>query len=260
MDKLTQGYPDRPGYFVEKLAEGISMIGAAFYPKDVIVRFSDFKTNEYSHLVGGSQFEPVEENPMLGFRGASRYYHPLYRKGFRLECLAIKKVRETMGLKNVKVMIPFCRTPDEATRVLDEMKSNGLVRGVDGLEVYLMCEIPSNVLLAKEFADLVDGFSIGSNDLTQLVLGVDRDSSLVAPLFDERNAAVKQMLATAIRAVKAQGKKIGICGQAPSDYPEITEFLVEEGIHSISLNPDAAVRMSLIVEKMETERGILKPA
>ncbi len=255
--RLTEGWDDKPGYFVDKLAEGAAMLAAAFYPKDVIVRLSDFKTNEYAGLVGGAAFEPREENPMLGFRGASRYYHPRYREGFALECRAMLKVRETMGLRNLKLMIPFCRTVEEGKKVLAEMARHGLRRGVNGLEVYVMCEVPSNVLLAAEFAKLFDGFSIGSNDLTQLVLGVDRDSEIVAPLFDERDEAVKAMIAEMIRAAKAAGRKIGICGQAPSDYPEFARFLVERGIDSISLNPDAALRATLAV--LELERGVQSP-
>jgi len=251
IDRLTVGYPDKAQFFIDKLAQGVGMIAAAFYPKDVIVRLSDFKSNEYANLIGGRQFEPVEENPMLGFRGASRYYDPRYREGFALECRALRMVREEMGLTNVKVMIPFCRTVEEGWRVLDEMTAHGLRRGERGLEVYLMCEIPSNVLLAGEFAEICDGFSIGSNDLTQLTLGVDRDSDLVAPLFDERNPAVKRMISMAIQAAKATGRKIGICGQAPSDYPEFTRFLVEEGIDSISLDPDAVIRTTEAVLAIE---------
>jgi pyruvate,water dikinase len=255
IDRLTAGYPDKPQFFVGKLAEGVGMIAAAFYPKDVIVRLSDFKSNEYAHLIGGRRYEPAEENPMLGFRGASRYYDPRYRSGFALECQALRRVRDEMGLINVKIMIPFCRTVDEARRVLDEMAQHGLRRGDRGLEVYLMCEIPSNVILAEEFAEVCDGFSIGSNDLTQLTLGVDRDSDLVAPLFDERNPAVTRFIATAIRAAKAKGRKIGICGQAPSDYPEFARFLVEQGIDSLSLNPDAVIRTTQAVLAIEEESG-----
>lgn len=239
---LTANYADKAEYFVDKLAEGVSMIAAAFYPKDVIVRLSDFKTNEYANLIGGRAYEPHEENPMIGFRGASRYYDPRYRDAFGLECKALKKVRDEMGLTNLKVMVPFCRTIEEGRKVLAEMARHGLVQGQAGLEVYVMCEIPANVILAVEFADLFDGFSIGSNDLTQLVLGVDRDSEIVAHVFDERNAAVKTMIANVIRAAKAKGRKIGICGQAPSDYPEFAQFLVSEGIDSISLNPDSLIR------------------
>jgi pyruvate,water dikinase len=218
------------------------------------VRLSDFKTNEYANLVGGAAFEPVEENPMLGFRGASRYYHPRYRDGFALECRAMKKVREEMGLTNVKLMVPFCRTVEEGRRVLEEMARHGLVRGEGGLEVYVMCEIPSNVILADEFAKIFDGFSIGSNDLTQLTLGVDRDSEIVAPVFDERNAAVKALIASVIHTAHLKGRKVGICGQAPSDYPEFARFLVEERIDSISLNPDAVLQTTLdLIEVEKTE-------
>ncbi|MDO9116518.1 MAG: phosphoenolpyruvate synthase [Nitrospira sp.] len=251
IDRLTTGYADKPQFFVDKLAQGVGMIAAAFYPKDVIVRLSDFKSNEYANLIGGRQFEPVEENPMLGFRGASRYYDPRYREGFALECRALRMVRDEMGLTNVKVMIPFCRTVEEGRRVLDEMAAHGLRRGERGLEVYLMCEIPSNVLLAEEFAEICDGFSIGSNDLTQLTLGVDRDSELVAALFDERNPAVKRIIAMAIQAAKATGRKIGICGQAPSDYPEFAQFLVEQGIDSLSLNPDSVFNTTAAVLAVE---------
>lgn len=252
IDKLTVGHSDKPLYFVDKLAEGVGMIAAAFYPRDVIVRMSDFKTNEYANLIGGQAYEPTEENPMLGFRGASRYYHERYRDAFALECRAMHKVRSVMGLRNVKLMIPFCRTVDEGRRVIAEMSKHGLNRGEEGLEVYVMCEIPSNVILAEQFAEIFDGFSIGSNDLTQLILGVDRDSEIVAPVFDERNAAVKRMIADAISRVHAAGRKIGICGQAPSDYPEFAEFLVECGIDSISLSPDSVLRtLPRIVEAEE---------
>jgi len=253
IERLTAGYADKSQFFIDKLAQGVAMIGAAFYPKDVIVRLSDFKTNEYANLIGGKPYEPVEENPMIGFRGASRYYDPRYQAGFALECRAMKKVRDEMGLDNVKLMIPFCRTVEEGRRVLVEMEKHGLKRGVNQLEVYVMCEIPSNVILANEFAEIFDGFSIGSNDLTQLVLGVDRDSEIVAHVFDERNPAVKTMIASVIRAAKAKGRKIGICGQAPSDYPEFAAFLVAQGIDSISLNPDAVLKTTLAMLKMETE-------
>jgi pyruvate,water dikinase len=242
LDALTRGYPDRGEYFVERLAEGVGVIAAAFYPKDVIVRLSDFKTNEYAGLIGGRSFEPVEGNPMLGFRGAFRYAHPRYRDAFALECRAIRRVREDMGLTNVKLMIPFCRTPREGERVLELLAASGLRRGEHGLEVYVMAEIPSNALLADQFAALFDGFSIGSNDLTQLVLGVGRDSELVAPEFDELNPAVLHAIGAVIDAAHRAGRKVGICGQAPSDYPEMVEFLVRRGIDSISLNPDAIVR------------------
>jgi pyruvate,water dikinase len=251
IDRLTTAYPDKTQYFIDKLAQGVGMIGAAFYPKDVIVRMSDFKSNEYANLIGGREYEPTEENPMLGFRGASRYYDPRYREGFALECQAMKKVREEMGLMNVKLMIPFCRTVEEGKKVLGEMARHGLKRGDKGLEIYIMCEIPSNVILAEEFAEIFDGFSIGSNDLTQLVLGVDRDSEIVAHVFDERNPAVKTFIAQVIRAAKAKGRKIGICGQAPSDYPEFAQFLVEQGIDSISLNPDAVLKTTIKILEME---------
>jgi pyruvate,water dikinase len=254
IEKLTAGYTDKPQFFVDKLAQGVAMIAAAFYPKDVILRLSDFKTNEYANLIGGKAYEPAEENPMLGFRGASRYYHPRYRAGFALECRAVKKVRDEMGLTNLKLMIPFCRTLDEGRQVQAEMEKHGLKRGQDGLEIYVMCEIPANVILAEEFADLFDGFSIGSNDLTQLILGVDRDSEIVAPIFDERNAAVKKMIAQVIATCRAKGRKIGICGQAPSDYPEFAQFLVEQGIDSISLNPDTVLKTTLAV--LATEETI----
>jgi pyruvate, water dikinase len=257
IDSLTAGYADKPQFFVDKLAEGVAMIAAAFYPKEVIVRLSDFKSNEYANLIGGRRYEPVEENPMLGFRGASRYYDPRYRAGFALECRAMKKVRDEMGLTNVKLMIPFCRTIGEAGRVLAELAQNGLRRGERGLEVYVMCEIPSNAISAAAFAEIFDGFSIGSNDLTQLVLGVDRDSQIVAHIFDERDPAVKAMIAGVIREARARGRKIGICGQAPSDYPEFAQFLVEQGIDSISLNPDAVLKTTVRI--LETE-GALSPA
>jgi pyruvate,water dikinase len=256
IDQLTPGYEDKSQFFVDKLAQGVAMIGAAFYPKDVIVRMSDFKTNEYANLIGGKPYEPVEENPMIGFRGASRYYDPRYRAGFALECQAMKKVRDEMGLTNVKLMIPFCRTVEEGRRVLGEMEKHGLKRGVNKLDVYVMCEIPSNVLLADEFAEIFDGFSIGSNDLTQLVLGVDRDSEIVAHVFDERNPAVKTMIANVIRAAKAKGRKIGICGQAPSDYPEFAAFLVELGIDSISLNPDAVLKTTVKILEIEASKSV----
>jgi pyruvate,water dikinase len=255
IDHLTPAYTDKTQYFVDKLAQGVGMIAAAFYPKDVIVRMSDFKSNEYANLIGGKNFEPSEENPMIGFRGASRYYDPRYRKGFALECQAMKKVREDMGLTNVKLMIPFCRTVEEGKKVLEEMKKHGLQRGDKGLEVYVMCEIPSNVILAEEFAEIFDGFSIGSNDLTQLVLGVDRDSEIVAHVFDERNTAVTRFIAQVIKAAKTKGRKIGICGQAPSDYPEFAQFLVEQGIDSISLNPDTVLKTTVKILEVEKSLG-----
>jgi pyruvate,water dikinase len=248
---LTASYKDKPQYFVDRLAQGVGLIAAAFYPKPVIVRLSDFKTNEYAHLLGGQQFEPVEDNPMIGWRGASRYYHDRYREGFALECRAMKMVREEMGLTNTTLMIPFCRTIDEGRAVLAEMAKHGLERGKNGLEVYVMCEIPSNVILADEFFQIFDGFSIGSNDLTQLTLGLDRDSALLAPLFDERNEAVRRMIHLAIEAAKRNSKKIGICGQAPSDYPEFARFLVEQGIDSISLNPDSVLKTLVDVATTE---------
>ena len=249
--EITALYDEKPQYFVDKLAQGIGRIAAAFYPKPVIVRTSDFKSNEYANLLGGRQFEPHEENPMLGWRGAARYYDQGYREAFALECHAIKRVREEMGLTNVIPMIPFCRTPDEGRLVLAEMAKNGLKQGVNDLQVYVMCELPSNVILAEDFAEVFDGFSIGSNDLTQLTLGIDRDSALVARLFDERSPAVKQMVKMAIKAAKKYNCKIGICGQAPSDYPEFAQFLVEQGIDSISLNPDSVLKTMLEVAKVE---------
>lgn len=243
IEQLTHHYADKKKYFVDKLAEEIATIAAAFYPKDVIVRLSEFKTNEYANLIGGKDFEPAEENPMLGFRGASRYYSDLYRDGFKLECDAIKKVREVMGLANVKLMIPFCRTVEEGEKVLRVMTKFGLDRTIDPtLEIYIMTEIPSNVLLAEDFVELFDGFSIGSNDLTQLTLGVDRDSSLVSNLFSEQNKAAKMMISMVIKKARLKGIKIGLCGQAPSDFPEFAQFLVDEGISSISFNPDALLK------------------
>ena len=253
INRLTPGYTNKAQFFVDKLAQGVAMIGAAFYPKDVIVRLSDFKTNEYANLIGGKPYEPVEENPMIGFRGASRYYNPRYQAGFALECQAMKKVRDEMGLTNVKLMIPFCRTVEEGQRVIAEMEKHGLKRGANQLEVYVMCEVPSNVILADDFAEIFDGFSIGSNDLTQLILGVDRDSAIVAHVFDERNPAVKNMIANVIHAAKAKGRKIGICGQAPSDYPDFAAFLVKLGIDSISLNPDAVLKTTVKILEMEAE-------
>ena len=249
LTKLYEG--DRAQFFVDKLARGVAMIAAAFYPKPVVVRMSDFKTNEYAGLLGGRQFEPQEENPMIGWRGASRYYDPNYREAYALECKALKIVRDEMGLTNVIPMIPFCRTPDEGRKVIAEMEKNGLKQGENGLQIYVMCELPSNVILADEFSKVFDGFSIGSNDLTQLTLGLDRDSSLVAHLFDERNEGVKRMVKMAIETAKKNGRKIGICGQAPSDYPEFAEFLVELGIDSISLNPDSVLKTVLRIAEVE---------
>ncbi|SDE45194.1 phosphoenolpyruvate synthase [Pricia antarctica] len=241
IEKMTHHYPDKADYFVHKLAEGIATIAAAFYPKDVIVRTSDFKSNEYANLIGGTEFEPEESNPMIGFRGASRYYHPKYQEAFELECRAMKMVREDMGLDNVKIMIPFCRTLKEAQKVIEVMSKNGLKRGENGLELYMMTEIPNNVILAAEFAEFFDGFSIGSNDLTQLTLGVDRDSELLSDIFDINDPGVKKMIAMVIASAKKTHTKIGLCGQAPSDYPEFAQFLVEKGINSISFNPDALI-------------------
>ena len=249
--ELTALYPNKPDFFTDKLAHGIGMIAAAFYPNPVIVRMSDFKSNEYANLLGGRQFEPKEENPMIGWRGASRYYDPNYREAYALECKALKRVRDEMGLTNVVPMIPFCRTPDEGRKVLAEMEKHGLKKGVNGLQIYVMCELPSNVIFADEFAAVFDGFSIGSNDLTQLTLGLDRDSALVAHIFDERNEAVKRMVQIAIKAAKKYNRKIGICGQAPSDYPEFARFLVELGIDSMSLNPDSVIKTILDIAKME---------
>lgn len=250
--ELTANYEDnRAEYYVEKLAQGVATIAAAFYPNPVIVRMSDFKSNEYANLLGGRQFEPVEDNPMIGWRGASRYYDPKFRPAFALECQALKRVRDDMGLTNVVPMIPFCRTAEEGRRVLAEMANNGLERGKNGLQVYVMCELPSNVLAADQFAEVFDGFSIGSNDLTQLTLGLDRDSALVAHIFDERNEAVKRMVKMAIEGAKAKGRKIGICGQAPSDYPEFARFLVELGIDSMSLNPDSVIKTTLDIAELE---------
>ncbi len=247
------GSEDAQEYFIRRFSEGIARIAAAFYPKPVIVRTSDFKTNEYARLLGGKEFEPEEENPMLGFRGASRYYHPGYADGFALECAAIVRVRKQMGLRNLVVMIPFCRTVEEGRKVIEAMRTHGLVQGEDGLEIYAMCELPSNVVLAAEFLKVFDGYSIGSNDLTQLTLGLDRDSATVARLFDENDGAVKSLIAEAIRAAQSAGKPIGICGQAPSDFPEFAEWLVGLGIDSISLNPDTAVQTALSVARVESE-------
>lgn len=241
INDITAAYPNKKVFFVERLAQGIGMIGAAFYPRPVIARLSDFKSNEYRNLLGGTYFEPQEENPMLGFRGASRYYHELYKEAFALECEAFKKVRNEMGLTNVRVMIPFVRSIDEADGVIREMQHNGLSRGENGLEIVMMCEVPSNVIVIDAFSKFFDGFSIGSNDLTQLTLGIDRDSELLAPMFDERDPAVKKMMAMAIEGAKRNKRSIGICGQAPSDYPEIAQFLVEQGITSMSLNPDSVL-------------------
>lgn len=255
IETLTAGYADKPEYFVDRLARGLARIAAAYHPKPVIVRMSDFKTNEYAELIGGRAFEPTEENPMLGFRGASRYYSPRYRDGFALECRAIRRLRDEMGFRNVVVMIPFCRSVGEADRVLATMAENGLTRGASGLEVYVMCEIPSNVILADDFADRFDGFSIGSNDLTQLVLGVDRDSAELAELFDEQNPAVMWMIRSVIERAHKKGAKVGLCGQAPSDHPEFAEFLVDCGIDSISVVPDSFVEVKRRVAAAEARLG-----
>jgi pyruvate,water dikinase len=256
IEKLTRGYDNKGDCFVDKLAQGVAKIGAAFYPNDVIVRMSDFKSNEYVNLLGGSYFEPQEENPMIGWRGASRYYDDKYRDGFVLECKAMKKVREEMGLTNVKLMLPFVRTVEEGKRVVEIMKKNGLIQGKDGLEIYMMVEIPSNVILIEEFGKVFDGFSIGSNDLCQLTLGLDRDSAQVAHIFDERNQAVLDLVRIAITKANQMGKKIGICGQAPSDYPEFARFLVECGIDSISLNSDTVIKTTTDI--LETEKALGK--
>ncbi len=255
INELTAGYDNKAQYFIDKLTEGIATIGAAFYPRDVIIRFSDFKTNEYAGLIGGKQFEPLENNPMIGWRGASRYYSKEYRPAFELECKAFKKARDEMGLTNIKGMVPFCRDLTEAQKVLDIMAKNGLKRGKNGFEAYVMIEIPSNVILAEQFADLFDGFSIGSNDLTQLTLGVDRDNHTVAHVYDENNEAVKQLIRQVIKVAKDKHVKIGLCGQAPSDYPQFARFLVEEGIDSISLAPDTIVKTTIDLSKLEAKLG-----
>lgn len=251
IEEKTYGYENKADFFVDKLAQGVATIAAAFYPKEVIVRLSDFKSNEYANLLGGYLFEPEEHNPMIGWRGASRYYDPKFEPAFALECKALLKARNEMGLTNIKVMIPFCRTPEEGVKVIEIMEKYGLKRGENGLEVYVMCEIPSNVVLAEEFAKVFDGFSIGSNDLTQLVLGLDRDSELVSHLYDERNPAVKKMIKEVIEVAKRTGRKIGICGQAPSDFPDFAEFLVECGIDSMSLTPDTVIKTRLLVAEKE---------
>ncbi len=251
--ELTRSYSDKKEYFIDKLAQGIAMIASAFYPKKVILRLSDFKSNEYANLIGGKFFEPHEDNPMIGWRGASRYYSKNYREAFHLEISAIKKVRDEFGLKNIVIMVPFCRTVEEAKKVVNEIELAGLKQHQDGLEIYGMCEIPSNVILADEFLNVFDGFSIGSNDLTQLTLGLDRDSELVSDIYDERNEAVKSLIRQVIRVARQKNKYIGICGQAPSDYPEFANFLVREGIESISLNPDTVIKTTLSIAKTEQE-------
>ncbi|MBI5405231.1 MAG: phosphoenolpyruvate synthase, partial [Candidatus Kerfeldbacteria bacterium] len=253
IDELTVGYKDKKEFFVDKLAQGIGMIAAAFYPKTVIVRLSDFKTNEYAGLIGGKEFEPHEENPMIGWRGASRYYDPKFEPAFALEVKALKRVRQTFGLTNVKVMIPICRTVEEGKKVIGLMAKYGLKQHVDDLDVYVMCEVPSNVILVNEFAKIFDGFSIGSNDLTQFTLALDRDSGIVSHIANENNEAVKTLVRQAIKGAKAAKRKIGICGQAPSDFPEFVKFLVEEGIDSISLQPDTVIKTTLKI--LEAEKG-----
>jgi pyruvate,water dikinase len=256
IDELTRGYTDRAEYFVDLLSRGIARIAASQYPDPVIVRMSDFKSNEYANLIGGQEFEMEESNPMLGFRGASRYVSEFYRDAFALECQAITRVREVIGLDNVVIMIPFCRTLAEADAVLKILAENGLKRGENGLEIFVMAEIPSNIILTREFAKRFDGFSIGSNDLTQLVLGVDRDSSILSTLFDERNDAVKLLITQLIQQAHESGTKVGICGQAPSDYPEFAAFLVQTGIDSISLNPDSVVKVK---QRVAQEEQLLVP-
>ncbi|MBI5881312.1 phosphoenolpyruvate synthase [archaeon] len=256
IEQLTAGYKNKVEFYIDKLAQGIARIAAAFYPKDVILRFSDFKTNEYANLIGGTYFEPKEDNPMIGFRGASRYYADAFREAFGLECKAVLRVRNDMGLTNLQVMVPFCRTIKEANSVIAEMGKNGLKKGENGLKVICMCEIPSNVILADEFLDIYDGFSIGSNDLTQLTLGLDRDSQIVASIYDERDAAVKKLIKTVIEVANRKGKYIGICGQGPSDHSDFAQFLVEAGIHSMSLNPDTVVKTTLKIAEKEKELGI----
>lgn len=255
IEELTQGYSYKPQYFIDKLAQGVAMLAASVYPKPILVRMSDFKTNEYANLIGGKTFEPEEENPMIGWRGASRYYSEHYREGFALECQAMKKARDEFGLINIQLMIPFCRTPEEGKKVIEEMRKNALVQGENGLEIYVMAEIPSNVICADEYAGIFDGFSIGSNDLTQLTLGIDRDSGLIAHLFDERHVAVKRMISMLIKTAHKHNKTVGICGQAPSDFPDFAEFLVQEGINSISLNPDSVMSTTLKVLEMEKQLG-----
>ncbi len=255
IEGITEGYQNKADYFVDKLAEGIAIIGAAFYPKDVIIRFSDFKSNEYANLIGGTYFEPTENNPMIGWRGASRYYSEEYRSAFELECHALKRVRDAMGITNVKAMVPFCRDLTEAKKVLDVMKQAGLKQGENGFEVYVMIEIPSNVILAEQFADLFDGFSIGSNDLTQLTLGVDRDNHTVAHIYNENNEAVKELIRRVIAVGKKKKVKVGLCGQAPSDYPEFARFLIDEGIDSISLAPDTVIKTTMDINKTEKKNS-----
>jgi pyruvate,water dikinase len=257
IDERSVGYENKVEFFIDTLAQGIAKIAAGFYPYDVIVRMSDFKTNEYANLIGGYLYEPEEHNPMIGWRGASRYYDETYKPAFGLECIALKKARNDMGLTNIKPMIPFCRTPEEGRKVIEVMNEYGLKQGENGLEVYVMCEIPSNVIVADQFSEIFDGFSIGSNDLTQLTLGLDRDSDLVAHIFDERNDAVKRLVSQVITVAHNHHprRKVGICGQAPSDFPEFAEFLVECGIDSISLNPDTVIKTRLIIAETERRLG-----
>jgi len=251
---LIRGFEDEETFFIKRLSYGVAKIASAFYPKQAIVRMSDFKSNEYYNLLGGSYFEPTEENPMIGWRGASRYYSEQYEYAFGMECKAIKRVRKKMGLDNVTIMIPFCRTVEELQKVYKVMKKYGLERGKDGLQVYLMAELPSNILMAEEFSELIDGFSIGSNDLTQLTLGLDRDSSLVAHIYDERNPAVKRSISNLIKVAKKTKTKVGICGQGPSDYPDFAQFLVEEGIDTISVTPDSMLKTIKAIHKIETKK------
>ena len=254
--KLTAAYPNKRQFYVEKLAEGVGMIAGAFYLKPVIVRLSDFKSNEYANLIGGKEFEPKEDNPMIGWRGAARYYDPKYVKGFEMECEALLKVRNEFGLKNIVIMIPMCRTIEEGNKVLKIMADNGLVRGQDGLKVYCMCEVPSNVILAEQFMDIFDGFSIGSNDLTQMTLAVDRDSEVVSHVFNERNDAVKTLIRSVIGVCNRRGKYIGICGDAPSTYPEFAKFVVEAGIQSISLTSDTVIKTTMMIYETEKKLGL----
>jgi pyruvate,water dikinase len=254
ISEIARGYEDKKQFFIEKLAEGVGQIGAAFYPKQVIVRLSDFKTNEYATLIGGSEYEHKESNPMIGFRGASRYSDPSFAPAFKMECKALRMAREKFGLKNIVIMIPFCRTVEEGKRVLDIMAGEGLERGKDGLKIIVMCEIPSNVILADKFLDIFDGMSIGSNDLTQLTLGVDRDNAQIAYLSDERNEAVKALIREVIAVCRKRKKYIGICGQAPSDFPDFAAFLVKEGIESMSLNPDTVIKTTQLIAKAEKKR------
>jgi pyruvate,water dikinase len=251
IEKLTQGYKQPMEFFIRQLSEGVGMIAAAFYPKPVIIRLSDFKTNEYAKLLGGAQFEPLEANPMLGFRGASRYAHPAYAAGFALECAALRRVREVMGFVNLKIMVPFCRREEEARRVIEAMAANGLKRGENGLEIYVMCEIPNNVIRIDAFSKLFDGFSIGSNDLTQLTLGVDRDSEIVSFDFDERDPGMTEMLRLAVEGAHRNLRHVGICGEAPANYPDVAQRLARWGIDSISVNPASVVKTFRVVAEAE---------